>query len=134
MNGDRPLVGCRGLFLLSRLGNALYRHGCGRNALAFGALLVAEVTTVVRYAINDRWVFGELRLRWARLWRFHLANVGGFAIWWAATNFLARAGIHYVLASTAGTASSVLFSMLTNFLWIWRKRLKGAPTAEAAGN
>ena len=102
--------------------------------LLLGTLLVAEVTTIVRYAINDRWVFGERRLSWTRLWQFHVANVGGFAIWWAATNFLARAGIHNMLASTAGTARSVLFSVLTNFLWIWRKRLKGAPRAEAAGN
>jgi putative flippase GtrA len=105
-----------------------------RMPLLGGTLLVAEVTTIVRYAINDRWVFGEQRLSWSRLWQFHVANVGGFTIWWVATNILARSGVHYLLASTAGTACSVLFSMLTNFLWIWRKKPPETPTGDAAPN
>jgi hypothetical protein len=40
-------------------------------------------------------------------------------------------GVYYLLASTAGTACAVLFSLTTSFLWIWRKRQQRAPAAEA---
>ena len=95
--------------------------------LLLGTLLAAEATTVVRYAVNDLWVFKEQRPAWIRLWQFHVANAGGFAIWWALTNILARAGVYYLIASGLGTAGSVLFSMATNFLWIWPKRTSEVP-------
>lgn len=90
--------------------------------LLLGTLLMAESTTVVRYAINDRWVFEEGRLSWRRFYQFHIASAGGFFVWWTVVNILPRLGVHYLLASTVGTASSMLWSIVTNFLWIWRKR------------
>jgi putative flippase GtrA len=47
---------------------------------------------------------------------------------------IAAVRVHYLVASLAGTACSVCFSMVTNFLWIWRGRSEGAgrPAAEAA--
>jgi putative flippase GtrA len=97
-----------------------------RSPLLLGTLLAAEVTTVLRYGINDRWVFGQRRPRWRRFWQFHVANAGGFLIWLAMVNILPRWGVQYLLASTAGTASSVLVGMATNFLWIWRKKIDAA--------
>jgi len=82
----------------------------------------AEAMLVLRFLINDRWVFGHRRPTWIRLWQFHLASAGGGAIWWIVANLLPRYGVHYLIAAIAGTACSVLFSMATNFLWIWRKR------------
>jgi len=82
-----------------------------RMPLLIGTLLVAEVTTIVRYAINDRWVFGERRPSWTRLWQFHLANAGGFAIWWTATNILARTG---VCKSALRRALSQAYTFLVN--------------------
>jgi putative flippase GtrA len=95
--------------------------------LMLGTLLAAEVITVVLYAVNDLWVFREQCPEWIRLWQFHVANATGFAIWWALTNILALAGVHYLIASGLGTAGSVLFSMATNFLWIWCKHTPKAP-------
>lgn len=84
--------------------------------------LGAEATMLLRFLINDRWVFGHRRPSWTRLWQFHVASAGGGAIWFVTANFLPRLGVHYLLAALAGTAGSVIFSMATNFLWIWRNR------------
>jgi putative flippase GtrA len=85
----------------------------------------AEATLLLRFLINDHWVFGHQRPTWRRLWQFHLASAGGGAIWWAIANLLPRFGIHYLLAAIAGTACSVMFSLTTNFFWIWRRRDNG---------
>lgn len=89
--------------------------------LLLGTLLMAEATTIIRYAVNDRWVFREHRLSWTRFWQYHVANAGGFLTWWIAVNALTYLGMHYLLASTVGTAGSMLSTMAANFLWVWRK-------------
>jgi putative flippase GtrA len=88
-----------------------------------------EVILLVRFLINDRWVFGYRRPTWTRLWQFHVAGAGGGAIWWIVANVLPRFGVNYLVAATAGTACSVILSMATNFLWVWRGRTTSA-TAE----
>jgi putative flippase GtrA len=85
-------------------------------------IVSAELTLLIRFLINDRWVFGNSRPTLKRLWQFHVAGAGGFAIWLTVTNVLPAFGIHYLIASAGGSAASMLFSILTNFLWIWRKR------------
>jgi putative flippase GtrA len=90
----------------------------------------AEATLLVRFLINDRWVFGHRRPTWLRLWQFHLASAGGGVIWWVVANLLPRFGVQYLLAALAGSACSVVFSMATNFLWIWRQRVR-AVTADS---
>ena len=64
----------------------------------------AEVTLLLRFLINDRWVFGHRRPTWTRLWQFHVAGAGGGVIWWIVANLLPRFGVHYLLAAIAGTA------------------------------
>jgi putative flippase GtrA len=91
-----------------------------------------EFIILVRFLVNDRWVFSHPRPTWIRLWQFHVASAGGTAIWWTVANTLPRFGIHYLIASTAGTACSVFFSMFTNFLWVWRHR-KPAITLSSTG-
>jgi putative flippase GtrA len=85
----------------------------------------AEFTLLIRFFINDAWVFGHKRPTWKRLWQFHVAGAGGSAIWWVIANGLPRFGVQYLLASVAGSAVSMCFSILTNFLWIWRTGEKG---------
>jgi putative flippase GtrA len=94
-----------------------------RMPMLWGTLVAAEATTLLRFVINDRWVFGNGRPTWRRLGQFHLANAGGFVIWWAVINILPKWGVQYLIASVAGTACSVVVSMATNFLWIWRKQV-----------
>jgi putative flippase GtrA len=117
------------------VGLAFYGAGLGvlyvfigilRLPLMLGTLLAAEFTLLLRFAVNDRWVFGHRTPAWARLWQFHVASAGGGAIWWVVANLLPRFGVNYLIAATAGTACSVFFSMFTNFLWVWRVRVSRA--------
>jgi putative flippase GtrA len=93
----------------------------------------AEVTLLLRFVINDRWVFGNRHPSWTRLWQFHVAGGAGGAIWWVVANLLPRFGVHYLVAAIVGSACSVMFSMATNFLWIWRRRVRFA-TADRVGS
>ena len=93
--------------------------GLLRIPLMLGTLLAAEFTLLVRFLINDSWVFGHQRPTWKRLWQFHVASAGGTGIWWVVSNSLPHFGVHYLIASVAGSACSMLFSIMTNFLWIW---------------
>jgi putative flippase GtrA len=49
-----------------------------------------EVPIMLRYLINDRWVFGHRRPTWRRLWQFHLASAGGAIVWWIVASALPR--------------------------------------------
>lgn len=89
-------------------------------------VLAAEVGTILRFLVNDRWVFGQRRLTWRRLWQYHVANAGSFGIWLATTNLIVLAGVHYMVASLIGMGCSVLLSIATNFLWIWRHKSEAA--------
>lgn len=92
-----------------------------------------EVTLLLRFLINDRWVFGNCRPTWIRLWQFHAAGAGGGIVWWIVANVLPRFGVNYLIAAIAGTACSVIVSMATNFLWVWgRHQSEPAEVAVAA--
>jgi putative flippase GtrA len=120
------------LFFFAGLGVLYLFMDVLRMPLLSGTLLAAEVTTIGRYAINDCWVFGHRRPAWVRFWQFHVACASGAAIWFAAANVLPRFGVHYLLASAMGSALSVLFSMETSFMWIWRKHWECPPADEMA--
>jgi len=113
------------------VGLAAFGSGTGALYLAVGVLHLplplatmgsAELINLVRFLVNDRWVFGNRRPTWRRCWQYHVANAGSFAIWWAVSNFLPTLGVQYLIASALGTCTSVTFSMATNFLWVWRRR------------
>jgi len=123
------------------VGLAFYAIGLGmlyavvelmRIPLWAGTLLTAEITTILRFGVYDRWVFRHPRPTWKRFWQFHAACAGGAAIWFATANVLPRWGVHYLLASTAGTGCSVVFSMFAHYLWIWRKRAADSQAENAA--
>jgi putative flippase GtrA len=95
----------------------------------WATLLASEVGTLLRFLVNDRWVFGYLRPTWKRLGQYHLAIASSFAIWWSVANILKQWGVHYLLAPVFATGCSVGWSMVTNFLWIWRKKSQQTPTA-----
>jgi len=87
-----------------------------------GTLLAGELSTLLRYFVNDHWVFGHKRPTWRRLWQYHLANAGALALWWLATNAIILLGVNYLLAGILAIAFSTGFSMASNFYWIWRKK------------
>jgi putative flippase GtrA len=84
-------------------------------------LCTGEICTLLRFLVVDRWVFEHRRPSWKRLWQYHVANAAGFVIWWSAANLLRVSGVHYILAAVLAMFFSVGFSILSNFLWIWRK-------------
>jgi putative flippase GtrA len=91
-------------------------------SVALGTVGAAEISTVLRYLVNDRWVFGHRRPSWMRLLKFEVANAGSLVIWWVATNLLVRAGINYLLAGLLAIGASTGFSLASSFYWIWRRR------------
>lgn len=105
-----------GLGLLKLLVSVLHWH------YAVSTLVQSETCNLLRFFVNDRWVFGRARPTWRRLWQYHVANVLGFAVWWLGANALKAGGMNYLLASMVAMLGSVGVSLLTNFGWIWRKR------------
>ncbi len=102
-------------------------HGVWLVPLLVATLLVAELTALPRFFVNDRFVFGQRRPSWQRLWRYHVACAGGFGVWYTVANLLPLLGLHYVIASLCATAFSVGFALASNFGWIWRRRSRGEP-------
>lgn len=84
-------------------------------------LVASEFNTILRFFVNDRWVFGHPRPTWKRCGQYHVAIASSFVIWYTATNLLAYWGINYLVASVLGTCCSVGWSIFTNFFWIWRQ-------------
>ena len=107
------------------------RDGLGL-PLWLATLVGGELGTLARFLVNDRWVFSNQRPTWRRALQYHAAVASSFAIWWAVTNALAQVGLHYLLANIAGQATSVGWSMITNFGWIWRRK-RGEQVRMAGG-
>src|SRR5256885_4110456 len=66
--------------------------------LTAATLFSAEIATVLRFFVNNRWVFDRRAATWRGLWQFHWANAGGFLVWWCISNLLPRYGVHYLIA------------------------------------
>jgi putative flippase GtrA len=64
-------------FLVIGLANLYVLIEVLRIRLFVSTLVSAEVTAIVRYAINDRWIFGEHHPSWKRFCQFPVANAGG---------------------------------------------------------
>jgi len=109
--------------LFSGLGLGLLKILAGVLAwpYALATFCSGEICTLLRFLMVDRWVFRHRRPTWKRLWQYHVANAVGFAVWWSAANLLKSVGVHYLVASVLAMFFSVGFSLLSNFLWIWRK-------------
>jgi putative flippase GtrA len=84
--------------------------------------LGAEACTLLRFVINHYWVFRQRNPTFKSCVHFHLANAGAFAVWWVTANLLTMFGLHYLVAGIAAVGCSILISLTTNFLWIWRQR------------
>ncbi|MDZ4799040.1 MAG: GtrA family protein [Bryobacteraceae bacterium] len=91
-------------------------------SVPIATLLTAEASTLLRFLVNHYWVFGLRNPTIRNCIEYHVANAGAFALWWITANALTLLGMHYLLAGIAAVACSTLFSLSTNFLWIWRKR------------
>lgn len=90
-------------------------------AVFVATVIFAEICTVLRFFVNEKWVFRTGQHCWVRLGQFHVANATAFIFWLAVTNLLILKGVHYQMASVAGVGCSVAASFLSNFFWVWRK-------------
>lgn len=99
-------------------------------SVAVGSLVAAEMATLLRYWVNEYWVFRTRSPSWLKLGQFHVANASATAIWWIATNLLDRLGLHHLLAAILAVGLSTGISLVCNFRWIWRRKvpLADAPT------
>ena len=88
---------------------------------ALATICTSEICTVLRFLAVDHWVFERRRPTWTRLWQYHVSNAVGFCIWWSVANALRAAGVHYLLAATLAIPCTIGLSLLSDFLWIWRK-------------
>lgn len=87
----------------------------------WATLISAELCTLLRFFVNERWVFKGVGPVWKRLLKYHLANAGSFVVWMMVANLLIHWGLHYLLASALAVGISIIASMASNFLWVWRK-------------
>jgi putative flippase GtrA len=87
----------------------------------WATLVSAELCTVLRFFVNEHWVFKGVGPAWKRLLQYHLANAGSFLVWMMVANLLIHWGIHYLIASALAVGISIMVSMASNFLWVWRK-------------
>jgi putative flippase GtrA len=88
----------------------------------WATLISAELCTILRFFVNEHWVFKGIGSVWKRLLQYHMANVGSFVVWMLTANLLMYWGIHYLLASVLAVGISVMASMASNFLWVWKKK------------
>ena len=78
---------------------------------------------LLRFVVNDRWVFRQSQITLQRLWQYHVAMASSFMVWWVTTNAIVFFGGHYMVATVIGMACSILISIGTNFFWIWTRRV-----------
>ncbi|MGI9146614.1 MAG: GtrA family protein [Chloroflexota bacterium] len=84
--------------------------------------VAAEVLLLVKFAAADRWVFGHARPALNRLMRYHAASAGALLIYWLVVNGLVELlGLPYVAAFIVSTGAAFIWSLVTNFVWVWAK-------------
>jgi dolichol-phosphate mannosyltransferase len=89
--------------------------------LPIATAVAAEVLIVFKFLLNDRLVFNHAWPTLGRLVRYHGASAGALVVYWLVVNALSLAlGVVYVIAFLVGTAAAFTWSLLTNFLWVWR--------------
>jgi putative flippase GtrA len=86
--------------------------------------VAAEALILARFVIADRWVFLQARPSLGRLVRYQGACLGALLVYLVTFNILVGGfGALYAVAFVLGTGASFVWSLATNFLWVWR----GAP-------
>jgi putative flippase GtrA len=88
--------------------------------LPIATVVAAEVLIIFKFLTNDRFVFNHQWPTLSRLVKYHGASAGALVVYWLAINALSLlAGVPYVPAFILSTAAAFMWSLLTNFLWVW---------------
>jgi putative flippase GtrA len=86
----------------------------------------AELLILGKFAVSDRWVFGYAWPALDRLLRYHGASAGALVVYWLVINAVSvLLGVPYVLGFLIGTAAAFVWSLITNFLWVWAESHAG---------
>jgi putative flippase GtrA len=94
--------------------------------LPVATAMAAEVLILGKFVTTDRLVFGHAAPTVNRLLRYHGASAGALLVYWVVINGLALPfGVPYVPAFIVGTAAAFLWSLVTNFLWVWAQPVSG---------
>ena len=93
----------------------------GALSVPWATLISAEVCTILRFFVNHYWVFKLTNPTLRKCAHYHLVNLFAFVVWWLITNALVLIGLHYQLASILALGVSTFVSLITNFLWVWRR-------------
>jgi putative flippase GtrA len=102
--------------------------------LPVATAVAAEALILVKFFIADRWVFGHSRPTWRRLVQYHAACAGALVVYWVVINGLALLGISYEVGFVLGTGASFVWSLLTNFFWVWaRPAVRSTSSENASG-
>jgi putative flippase GtrA len=93
--------------------------------LPVATAVAAEVFIVVKFLTADRLVFRHAWPTMVRLVRYHGASAGALVVYWVAVNALSLfGGVPYVAAFLIGTGVAFLWSLVTNFFWVWAEPLR----------
>ena len=84
--------------------------------------LAAEINTILRYFVNNFFVFNRSEFSVRGIFNYHIANAGALAIWWIASSVFIFLGVHYLYAGVMAVAFSTLFSFYSNFFWVWKTK------------
>lgn len=91
-------------------------------ALPVATAVAAETLILVKFVLNDRWVFGHPRPAMDRAMKYHGACAGALVVYWIVINALASLlGVPYAIGFVIGTGASFVWSLVTNFLWVWAR-------------
>lgn len=100
----------------------LLTNGLGL-ALWLSSAVAAEVLILGRFLVMDRWVFRHARPSLERLLRYQGACLGALLVYWLVINTASGAlGLPDWIGFLVGTGAALGWSLLTNFLWVWRGR------------
>jgi putative flippase GtrA len=92
-------------------------------ALPVATALAAEMLIVLKFGVTDRWVFGHPWPTVQRALRYHGACAGALVVYWLVINLASAVlGVPYVLGFLIGTGAAFMWSLATNFLWVWAPR------------
>lgn len=82
--------------------------------------VAAEVLILTKFFTADRLIFGHRLPAIGRLVRYHGASAGALLVYWVVVNALSvMLGMPYVVAFVLSTGAAFVWSLISNFLWVW---------------
>jgi putative flippase GtrA len=90
--------------------------------LPIATAIAAEMLILAKFLVSDRFVFGYPRPGVRRLLRYHGASAGALLVYWLVINALVDlVAVPYPVGFVVGTGGAFVWSLITNFLWVWRR-------------